>query len=99
MSKHTTKEKIGGWLDIGISKGSTHVIIAVDTWDYMDYPIYVMPVDNVNTKISMFALKQDRIMEVYDLSMDIDAQVESNDRVWNIGRDEDWVKPKRLPYV
>lgn len=79
----TTKEEIRSWLLSGIKRNSTHVIIAVDTWDYEDYPVFVSKIENIQEKINSFDNKQDRIMEVYKLSMDIEEQLNQH-RVWNI---------------
>ena len=67
---------IKGWLKRGQEKGATHVIVVCDTFDYDDYPVYVMPDENVREVKSRFDGKNmQRIMEVYNLSMDIEKQL------------------------
>lgn len=63
------------WLETGKEKGATHVIVALDTWDYSNYPVYVLTKDDVKEKVREFDSKQDRIDEVYNLSMDIEQQL------------------------
>ena len=67
-----TQTLIQKWVNEGKKTGATHVVIAVDTWDYTEYPVYVKPGENVQTIIEEYKHKQDRIMEVYSMSMDID---------------------------
>lgn len=39
----TTREDITGWLHRGQEKGATHMIVVCDTFDWSDYPVFVMP--------------------------------------------------------
>lgn len=78
-----TKEDIRGWLWRGAEQKSTHVIIAVDTWDHEDYPVFVSAQESVHKKVNSYDGKHDRIMEVYNLSMDIEEQLRQT-RVWNL---------------
>lgn len=78
-----TKEDIRSWLKEGIEKGATHVIIALDTWDYENYPVYVYSGESVQVKVDSYKTKEDRIDEVYNLSMDIQEQLNQR-RVWNL---------------
>ena len=79
-----SRQTIREWLEKGKSMGATHVVIALDTYDYDNYPVYVKPggksaqeeADRVN------AGSMQSVDEVYDLSMDIDEQM-SLPRVWN----------------
>jgi len=79
-SRRTIRE----WLEKGKKMGATHVVIALDTYDYDNYPVYVMP----GGKGAEFEAKRiqagnmQSVDEVYDLSMDIDEQM-SLPRVWN----------------
>lgn len=72
----TTKEEIKIWLERGKAKGATHVISVCDTFDYEDYPVFVMPNENAKDKAYEYSAKSmQRINEVYDLSLDIEAQL------------------------
>ena len=78
-----TVQDIRVWVNTGVNKGATHVIIALDTWAHDNYPIYVMPTDDVHDIVASYGGKEDRIDEVYNLSMDIESQLKSP-RVYNL---------------
>jgi hypothetical protein len=79
----TTKEDIRRWLNKGKERGATHVIVACDTWDYDDYPIFVMPDEDVKVVFEYLHNKNmQRVMEVYKLDIDWDAQLNSG-RAYN----------------
>ncbi|GCE16807.1 hypothetical protein [Dictyobacter kobayashii] len=72
----TSQEDIKRWLNRGKEEGATHVIVVCDTFSYEDYPVMVKPEE----KVKDIAKKYDgenmqRIMEVYNLSMDFDKQL------------------------
>lgn len=84
----TTREEIRAWLtdlynpgygeygftDKGIKY--THMIVACDTWDYEDYPIYVRENEDVRKKAS--EINSDpfgRVMEVYSVNHPMDGQL------------------------
>jgi hypothetical protein len=71
------------WFDEGVRKGATHMIVVCDTWDYEDYAVYVMPGEDTRKKVSEFSgPNMQRVMEVYDLSMDKTQQLDQR-RVFN----------------
>ena len=65
----TTKAMIVGWFDAGVEENKRWMIIACDTFDYEDYPIYIE--DDVDKFYESFdghnGQNMQRIMEVYDL--------------------------------
>ena len=72
----TTKEDIKRWLENGKTKNATHVIVVCDTWDYEDYPIYVKKGEDVHEIYDNHNGKNmQKVMEVYNLSMDIEKQL------------------------
>lgn len=72
----TSKEDIRNWIKSGQEQGATHVMVVCDTFDWEDYPIYVMPTDDVQKKFADYnGPNMQRVMEVYNLSKDIDKQV------------------------
>jgi len=72
----TTRDDIRAWLERGKKEGATHVIVVCDTFDYGDYPVMVMPGENANEKFEEYCKKEmQRVMEVYDLRMDIESQL------------------------
>lgn len=71
-----TKQNIREWLRRGKESGATHVIVVCDTWDYEDYPVYINPGESVSEKLSYYQhADMQRVMEVYNLSMDIESQL------------------------
>lgn len=72
----TTREDIRTWFKEGVTKGATHMVVACDTFDYEDYPVFVMPADDVVEKVKEFnGPNMQKVMEVYDLSMDMGTQL------------------------
>ncbi len=73
----TTKGEIRGWLEEGKRLGATHCLVVCDTFDYEDYPVYVLQGENVRSKYDeLCEAAMSRVMEVYDLRMDIGAQLD-----------------------
>lgn len=71
-----TKEDIRSWLKRGKESGATHMIVVCDTYDHEDYPVYVMPDENVRTKSEQFNGKNMQvIMEVYSYKHDLEMQM------------------------
>jgi hypothetical protein len=67
---------ISNWFDEGVSKGATHMIVVCDTWDYEDYPVFVKPGQDARAEtIRCRSQRMQRVMEVYNLSMDKDSQM------------------------
>ena len=66
-----TREDIARWFIEGQSQGATHIIVVCDTFDWEDFPVYVLPQENVREK----ADKQGRVMEVYSLSKSLEMQL------------------------
>lgn len=72
----TTKTEIRGWLQRGKDKGTTHVIVVCDTFDWSDYPVFVMPGDDARKKADENnGPNMTKLMEVYKIDMDWDAQL------------------------
>lgn len=79
----TTRSDLDKWFRSGLALGATHMIVVVDTFDYEDYPVYVLPNQSVREKVATYNDKpMQRIMEVYNLGMDRDSQINSY-RVFN----------------
>jgi len=79
----TTRMDIKRWFDDGVKQEATHMIIAVDTFDHGDYPVYILPDDDVHKKINEVRMApMQRIVEIYDLSMDREEQLNEH-RVYN----------------
>lgn len=76
----TTKNEIYEWLKDAKKKKATHVLILCDSFDYEDYPVYVFKGQNVRDVIKekCKADNMQRLMEVYNLSMDIEKQLKEH---------------------
>lgn len=60
------------WFEKGKSQNARYMMVYCDTFDYGDYPVYVKDAQEYFVKKSSY---KDRLMEVYDLSMDMDEQI------------------------
>lgn len=80
----TTKDTIHRWIKRGIEENATHMIVVCDTFDHTDYPVYVYSSQLTKEKIEYIQnASMQRVMEVYNLSMDIEAQL-NQFRAWNL---------------
>lgn len=78
------ESQIRTWVNRGIKTGATHVIIVCDHWDYDDFPVYVDKGESVQERVSYYnGNNMCSVMEVYDLSMDIEAQM-NEPRAWHL---------------
>jgi hypothetical protein len=78
----TGKDTIRSWLLEGKNAGASYVIVACDTFDYEDYPVFVGPNDSFGAAISRASTNMQRPMEVYDLSLDFESQLNEY-RAWH----------------
>lgn len=64
-----TREEISQWFDAGIAKQATHMLVVCDTFDYEDYPVYVMPGENPKVRAEKYIAgdNMQRLMECYKL--------------------------------
>lgn len=75
----TTKEDIKEWIKRGKDDGATHMIVVVDTFDWEDYPVYVKADEDCRKKYDSYNGKEmQRVMEVYDLRIDIPTQLNTH---------------------
>lgn len=62
----TTAAMLAHWFDEGVEDGATHMIVVCDTFDHDDYPVFVMPSEDVSEKDREYREKSmQRVMEVY----------------------------------
>lgn len=79
----TTKDDIRAWIKQA-PEGATHMIVVTDTFDWEDYPKYVMPGQDIQKAVdSVNGPNMTKAMEVYNLAMDHEAQVTQQGRVLN----------------
>lgn len=79
----TTKNQIREWFLRGKEDGATHMIIGCDTFDHSDFPVFVMPAEDVHEiEAKLRAHPMQTVLEVYHLGMDVDEQL-AKGRVFN----------------
>jgi len=72
----TTRDDIRGWFKEGRRKHATHMIVVCDTFDYDDYPVYVGKKEDVRAVYARYnGPNMQRVMEVYNLSLDMEKQL------------------------
>lgn len=72
----TKREDITRWFHEGQEQGATHIIVVCDTFDWEDYPVYVASDEDVREKKAEHDGKDmQKVMEVYSLSLDLQAQL------------------------
>jgi len=78
----TTKNDIRGWLARRVPE-HTHMLVVTDTFDWDDYPVFCT--GDIMHKINKYQSHEgmSKVTEVYDLSMDLEAQL-AEYRAWNL---------------
>ena len=73
----TTKDEIRDWLKIGVRDNHKYMIVYCDTFDYTDYPVYAKDSEAFHyiRKNGYMESKMQKLVEVYDLSLDIEEQL------------------------
>lgn len=71
-----TRDDISRWFDDGVAEGATHMIIVTDTFDWEDFPVYVLPGQSARVQADDHRSRSmQKVMEVYSLKMDKGAQL------------------------
>lgn len=71
-------DDISRWFDEGKARSTvTHMVIVCDTFDYEDYPVYVVEGEDVRKVEDEHdnAQNMSKVMEVYKMSEDKDEQL------------------------
>lgn len=72
----TTVKEIREWLLQAKKEGATHMIVVCDTFDHDDYPVNVSRDEDVRKVHQKYdGVNMQRVMEVYNLRMDIEGQL------------------------
>lgn len=72
----TKKEDLRKWFDDGVAQGALFMIVACDTYDHSDYPVYAKTAWEAWVQFQAHdGLYGQRIMEVYDLLRDREVQM------------------------
>ncbi len=80
----TSKDDIRGWFKSGVSQGATHLIVVCDTYDWEDYPVYVMPGTDAKEEVDKrHGKNMAKVMEVYNLKKDMEEQIEGGREQFN----------------
>ena len=74
-----TRKTLARWFDAGVARGATHLFVIYDAWEMTDYPLYAKD-EREARRLHRTYRSADwgadcRLMEVYDLQMDPDAQL------------------------
>lgn len=73
----TTRDDITQWLHRGQEKGATHMLVVCDTFDWSDYPVFVMPGEDARKRADENnGPNMTKLMEVYKLSEDWHTQLD-----------------------
>lgn len=89
----TTRGQISKWFEEGKRMGATHMVVVCDTYDYSDFPIYVMPGEDARKKAFEYGDEQyglpvkvnsnmSKVVEVYSMALPIEDQLKPH-RVFN----------------
>jgi hypothetical protein len=74
----TTQDDIRAWIKRA-PEGATHMLVICDTFDWSDYPKFVMPGEDVRKLADQSnGPNMTKLMEVYNLSMDLEPQITSH---------------------
>ena len=71
-----SRQTIEKWFKAGLEQSAGHMIVVCDTYDWTDYPVYVS--QGQDPKVIVEYCKRagmQKIMEVYNLSMDMETQL------------------------
>lgn len=80
----TTREDIRAWLERGKADEAQYMIVACDTYDHEDYPVYVLKGADVKKEVERLQKEpMTRVMEVYCYGRDLEEQLAAH-RVWNV---------------
>jgi len=80
----TTRKNIENWIEEAQQYKATYLIVACDTFDHGDYPVYAKDKEECLKKVSdRHGKNMQKVMEVYNLNMDIEKQLNER-RSWNV---------------
>lgn len=65
-----TREDVDRWIKTARANGAKYIISVCDTFDWDDYPVYVMPNENLEEKKQEYRGNMQKINEVIMLNDD-----------------------------
>ena len=78
-----TLREIKEWLNQANKNKATHLIVAVDRYDYNNYPVYVTANEDIHKEIERIDnADMQGIDEIYDMSISIEKQL-NEDRAYH----------------
>lgn len=67
-----TRQDVDRWIETAKEKGAKYIISVCDTFDWDDYPVYVMPDDNLlDIKEKFDGVNMQTINEVIELKYEV----------------------------
>ena len=71
-------EDIRSWLNRAKAKPNcTHVVVVCDTYDWEDYPVFVMQNEDIQEQVDHYnGSSMQKVLEVYKLDLDLDTQMQ-----------------------
>lgn len=86
----TTRSEIEAWYNIALNVKASYMVVVTDTFDWIDYPVFVMPskdspteqnlqfgfeFDDINKIVAKYSGNMQRVTEVYMMSLDKEMQL------------------------
>lgn len=82
----TTIEDLKEWYQRGKDEKATHLIVATDTFDWEDYPVFVKKGEDVGVELTRLnGQNMQKVMEVYNLAKPFDKQHMNGRLCWDLG--------------
>lgn len=79
-----SRQDLSRWYDQGVAQGAMFLLVAVDTYDYDNYPVYAGSVQEAVDELRrLLAASMQDVEEVYDLRGDKTDQMRQR-RVWDL---------------
>lgn len=74
-----TKAEIKSWFEEGLAQGAPYMFIVCDTFDWQDYPVYMINEEQARRAKTMYEKhgSGQRLMEIYDLQGSMTDQLNS----------------------
>ena len=65
-----TREDVDRWIKTAKKMKAKYIVSVCDTFDYDDYPVYVMPSENLENVKSAHSINMQRVNEVITINSD-----------------------------
>jgi hypothetical protein len=72
------------WLEECYRVGASHMLLILNREDFSNFPVKVFPHENLERVIEFYrAYEEYEVLEVYSMSLDMEAQLQSDIPVFN----------------